>query len=102
MHHCLCVFFSLIQDTVPMDLVSMSFWFCQNAILSTEGRHKAFLTNNVLERILIVYQLLQEEKFIVCKNCRTKIAKVESLFPMSKEGVKSNFCNSRKRFFRLK
>lgn len=48
-----------ILDTVPMDLVSMSFWFCQNAILSTECRRKAFLTNNVLERILLVCQTLQ-------------------------------------------
>lgn len=84
-----------ILDTVPMDLVSMSFWFCQNAILSTECRRKAFLTNNVLERILLVCQTLQEEKFIVCKQCRGKVAKVETLFPMSKEGVRTNFCNSR-------
>lgn len=37
----------------------MSFWFCQNAILSIECRRKAFLTNNVLERILLVCQTLQ-------------------------------------------
>lgn len=37
----------------------MSFWFCQNAILSIECRRKVFLTNNVLERILLVCQTLQ-------------------------------------------
>lgn len=42
-----------------MDLVAMSFWFCQNAILSTECRRKAFLTNNVLERILLICQTLE-------------------------------------------
>ncbi|XP_031632675.1 protein cereblon homolog [Contarinia nasturtii] len=81
-------------DTVPMDLIAMSFWFSQNAILSTECRRKAFLTNNVLERILLICQTLQEEKFIICKQCRTKIAKFNSLFPMSKEGVRTNFCNA--------
>lgn len=81
-------------DTGTMDLVAMSFWFCQNAILSIECRRKAFLTNNVLERILLVCQTLQEEKFIVCKQCKMKIAKFDSLFPMSKEGVRTNFCNS--------
>lgn len=56
-----------ISDTVPMDLVAMSFWFCQNAILSTECRRKAFLTNNVLERILLVCQTLEvnDKKLIV-------------------------------------
>lgn len=49
----------LIPDTAPMDLVSMSFWFCTNATLSPECRQKAFLTNNVLERILLVCQTLE-------------------------------------------
>lgn len=65
----------MISDTVQMDLVSMSFWFCQNAILSTECRHKAFLTNNVLERILLVCQTLQvsvEKTFTyISTNCET-------------------------------
>lgn len=109
----------------------MSFWFCQNAILSTECRRKAFLTNNVLERILLVCQTLEvikwieqihhsclknkqkhltciffsekkEEKYIICKRCRQKIAKFDSLFPMSKEGVKTNFCNSSMFFIAFK
>lgn len=95
----------------------MSFWFSQNTILSTKCRHNAFLTNNVLERILLICQTLQvshgiqdnnqklilslsclfvlsqEEKYIVCKQCRQKIGKFDSLFPMSKEGVRTNFCN---------
>lgn len=36
----------------------------------------------------------QEEKYIVCKQCRQKIARFDTLFPMSKEGVRTNFCNS--------
>lgn len=58
----------------PMDLVSLSFWFCQNAILSTECRRKAFLTNSVLERILLVCQTLEVSQmhtiiqYILCKS----------------------------------
>lgn len=77
-----------------MDLVTMSFWFCQNAILSTECRRKAFLTDNVLERVLLICQSLQDDKYIVCKNCRTKLAKMDNVFAMSKEGIRTNFCNS--------
>lgn len=41
-----------------MDLVSLSFWFSQNAILSNECRRKSFLTDNVIERILLICQSL--------------------------------------------
>lgn len=79
-----------------MDLVSLSFWFSKNAILSRECRHKLFLTNNVFERIILICQSLKEEKVIVCKNCGSIIAKYDSLFAMSKEGIRTNFCNSSK------
>lgn len=42
-----------------MDLVSLSFWFSQNAVLSAESRRKAFLTNNVLDRILLIEKSLK-------------------------------------------
>lgn len=42
----------------------------------------------------ISYWFHQEEKYIICKQCKFKIAKFDSLFPMSKEGIRTNFCNS--------
>lgn len=42
-----------------MDLVSLSFWFSKNAILSRERRRKLFHTNNVFERIILICQSLK-------------------------------------------
>lgn len=41
-------------ETGAMDLVSLSFWFSQNAVLSAENRRKAFLTNSVLNRLMLI------------------------------------------------
>lgn len=38
----------------------------------------------------------QDEKVIICKECASTIAKFDSLFAMSKEGIRSNFCNAGK------
>lgn len=46
-------------ETVPMDLVSLSFWFSKNAILSRQRRRKLFLTNNVFERIILICKSLK-------------------------------------------
>lgn len=40
----------------------------------------------------------QQDKYIVCKRCRTKIANIDKLFAMSKEGIRTNFCNPGERF----
>lgn len=77
-----------------MDLVSLSFWFSQNAVLSAANRRQAFLTNNVIERIFMIGKSLTVDKYIICKRCRTKIAQYDSLFAMSKEGVQTSYCNS--------
>lgn len=81
-------------DTGPMDLISLSFWFSKNAILSRLCRQKLFLTNNVFERIILICQSLKEKKMITCKNCDAVIANFDSLFPMSKDGIRTNFCNA--------
>lgn len=41
-----------------MDLATLSFWFSQNAVLSTANRREAFLTNNVVERIFLIEKSL--------------------------------------------
>lgn len=110
--------FFYLTETVPMDLVSLSFWFSQNAVLSTANRRQAFLTNNVVARIFLVEKSLnvcfcvnlnnntsiiiffyfrtcfQVDKYIVCNSCGTKLAQYDSLFAMSKEGVQTSYCNS--------
>ena len=35
----------------------------------------------------------QEDKYIVCKRCRVKLAHYNGLFAMSKEGVQTSYCN---------
>lgn len=48
-----------------MDLVSLSFWFSKNAILSRERRRKLFLTNNVFERIILICQSLKVNECVL-------------------------------------
>lgn len=79
-----------------MDLVALSFWFSQNAVLSSSNRRDAFLTNNVIARIFLIGMSLTVDKYLICKRCRTKIAQYDSLFAMSKEGVQTSYCNSGK------
>lgn len=42
------------SDTGAMDLVSLSFWFSQNAVLSAENRRRVFITDSVLSRLIII------------------------------------------------
>lgn len=57
-------------ETVPMDLVSLSFWFSKNAILSRERRRKLFLTNNVFERIILICQSLKVNECVLITSLR--------------------------------
>lgn len=49
-----------------MDIVSLSFWFSQNAVLSRENRRKAFLTNNVLGRLLLIGKSIDVSEVKLC------------------------------------
>lgn len=77
-----------------MDLVSLSFWFSQNAVLNAETRRNAFLTNSVLQRLKLIGNSIEDDKCIVCQKCGVKLSHYNKLFAMSKEGVQTSYCNS--------
>lgn len=92
------IFIFIQTETVPMDLVSLSFWFSQNAVLSSGKRREVFLTNNVMARIFSIGDSILTDKYLSCKRCRSKIAHYNNLFAISKEGVQTSYCNSGKNY----
>lgn len=53
-----------------MDLVALSFWYSQNAVLSAEARRAAFITNNVLTRIFLIGKSLDVSSVAVLPYAR--------------------------------
>lgn len=53
-----------------MDLVSLSFWFSQNAVLNADNRRKVFVTNSVLNRLILIADSLDVRQALRLKRYR--------------------------------
>ncbi|RZB40108.1 cereblon [Asbolus verrucosus] len=80
-------------EFVPDDPVQLSYWFVQNFQLRHEERLKIMVLGTAVERLRLELKYLNMKRLICCANCDAEIAQQNDVFPMSKDGVQSNYCN---------
>ncbi|XP_028164628.1 protein cereblon [Ostrinia furnacalis] len=86
-------FATLNLDKLPEDPVSLSFWVASNLALSARDRLALFAVDNALLRLHMELRLIARKSVLCCSACMTEIARREHIFPMSSEGVHSNYTN---------
>ena len=80
-------------EFIPDDPVQLSYWFVQNFQLRHEERLRIMVTRTAIERLRLELKFLNMKRLICCANCDAEIAQQNNVFPMSKDGVQSNYCN---------
>jgi cereblon len=80
-------------EFIPHDPVQLSFWFVQNFQLKHEERLKIMKIRTAIERLRLELRYLNMKRLICCAKCEAEIAQQNNVFPMSKDGVQSNYCN---------
>ncbi|KAJ8681843.1 hypothetical protein QAD02_017635 [Eretmocerus hayati] len=81
-------------SSVPTDPTDLSFWVAQNLPLDDKERILLLEYDCVISRLQWQLEYLTKDRILVCSTCDKKIAKQSDIFPMSKEGPQSTFCNS--------
>lgn len=86
-------FSGIMMDKLPHEPVSLSFWVASNMVLSARDRLALFVVDSALLRLHMECRLLAAKNVLCCSSCLTELAREESIFPMSSEGVHSNYVN---------
>lgn len=111
---CVCT-----EDKLPEDAVSLSFWVASNLALSAADRLALFAVDDALLRLHMEVHFIRrvrtqppptppcytslvhrstdcvwfQKSVLCCSSCMAQIARKEHIFPMSSEGVHSNYTN---------
>ncbi|EFA08465.1 protein cereblon [Tribolium castaneum] len=80
-------------EFIPDDPVQLSYWFVQNFQLRHEERLRIMVLRTAVERLRLELKYLNMKRLICCAKCDAEIAQHSNVFPMSKDGVQSNYCN---------
>ncbi|XP_001603993.2 protein cereblon isoform X1 [Nasonia vitripennis] len=79
---------------IPTDPTELSFWVAQNLPLNDSERMVLLRYDCAIPRLQWELKYLTKDRILVCSNCEKHIGNQSDLFPMSKEGPQSTFCNS--------
>ncbi|KAF5283193.1 hypothetical protein FQA39_LY17385 [Lamprigera yunnana] len=82
-----------LPDDIPMDPVTLSYWFMQNFQLTYEERLHLMKLDSVIERLRLELKFLATERLLCCAMCKAELTNQKQVFAMSKDGVQSNYCN---------
>ncbi|XP_035442906.1 protein cereblon [Spodoptera frugiperda] len=83
----------MLEDKLPEDAVSLSFWVASNLALSAADRLALFAVDDALLRLHMEVHFIRRKSVLCCSSCMAQIARKEHIFPMSSEGVHSNYTN---------
>ncbi|XP_066582632.1 protein cereblon [Prorops nasuta] len=81
-------------SNIPKDPVELSYWAAQNLLLDNNERMIVLKYDCAISRLQREIKYLIEDRVFVCCNCDSFIGKQSDIFPMSKEGPQSAYCNS--------
>lgn len=79
---------------VPDDPTELSFWVAQNLPLADNKRIALLNYDCSIPRLQKEINYLEKDRCFVCNECNLLIGKQSDMFPMSREGPQSTFCNS--------
>ncbi|KAI4488628.1 hypothetical protein M0802_011444 [Mischocyttarus mexicanus] len=78
---------------IPKDPVELSFWVAQNVLVDDDERIDLLNFDCAIARLQREIKYLIEDRSLVCIHCNNFIAHQSNMFPMSKEGLQSTYCN---------
>ncbi|KAK2587505.1 hypothetical protein KPH14_003204 [Odynerus spinipes] len=78
---------------IPKDPIELSFWVAQNVLVDDNERIDLLNYDCAIERLQREIKYLIEDRSFVCSHCDAFIAHQSNMFPMSKEGLQSTYCN---------
>ncbi|XP_049878734.1 protein cereblon-like [Pectinophora gossypiella] len=82
-----------LDDKLPSEPVSLSFWVARNLALSPRDGLALFVVDNALLRLHMEVRDISRKNVLCCVSCAAEIARREHILAMSSEGVHSNYTN---------
>ncbi|XP_063537664.1 protein cereblon-like [Cydia strobilella] len=82
-----------LDDKMPQDAVSLSFWVASNLTLSARDRNALFAVDNALLRLSLALRFIDKSKALCCGNCGAELSRRSHMFAMSSDGVHANYTN---------
>ncbi|XP_063366294.1 protein cereblon-like [Cydia amplana] len=82
-----------LEDKMPLDAVSLSFWVASNLTLSARDRNALFAVDNALLRLSLALRFIDKSKALCCGTCGAELSRRTHMFAMSSDGVHANYTN---------
>ncbi|XP_073954251.1 protein cereblon-like isoform X2 [Choristoneura fumiferana] len=82
-----------LEDKMPLEPVSLSFWVASNLALSPRDRLALFAVDNALLRLSLALRCIDRSAALCCGACGGELARRAHMFAMSSDGVHANYTN---------